>query len=434
MGGPISLKLAVFLFFGSLAVINNPFAEVPETTKFPLFLGAQLLALLIAARPSDLGRRLQWPVIILAVLYLVALIRIKPLEGEDTRVMQGLLTVATLLMAAFMANRINLANMRLYIMIALAPACVMLILNFDRLNNYAIRHWFRLGDFSIGAYQGVSFVLGLVGLCALGSIKLGKSRLANLCYGAIFLTAAYYVFHGSARGEAIAFAVGSLLIIAPRLTVLAAPFSWAGLTTLAYAFETPLTMRLRAVIEGNWGMRDYLIQLSVDLLASRPDLLLFGGGFGTFQQHYELAPGFHPHNIILQSLIVGGLPLLAAVAVLFFLPIAKLVAISFQGRLEQDGRFALGLMVFLMVMDLKSGTIVSMWSTMLFAGVFMLAGQERLSRPRLQDRHPKRAGGEVDVRAGVVPVIDGHGIGRRDLAPKPGAVESDGHRDIYQIA
>jgi O-antigen ligase len=376
-------KAGSFLFFGSLIVVLDPFTVIPEQTKFSIFLAAQIVGAALLTRDYRRLGSVYWPGAALIALYLIALVRIA--ETESYSVLQGILTIATFALATFTAKDLSVPLMRRAILIALLPAAAMIALNFDYLSDPMAQDWFTLGDFSYQAYQGTAFVLGMVGLAALGEVDPRRSTVRNGLFIALFLGASYFVFHSIARGEGIAFIIGAMLIIAPRLTIIAAPFSWSLLKLATFAFDLPLTDRFRLFFEGDYGLRDLLFSFATHMIYANPVLLLWGGGLGSFQKYYGLPLEMYPHNMILEALIVGGVPLFAVFVIIFIVPIIRVSIISFQQRLPMDGRYAFALMVYLVLIGMKSGTILSMWSIMLFAGVFKIASSAPLGR-----RHPRQ--------------------------------------------
>lgn len=374
--------MATFLFFGSLAVIHNPFVALAEDVRFPLFLALQVVAALIFFQARDLERirEFRWPAIAFASLYLIALLRINRLSDEEEMAYQAALTLATFLLAWFVSSRLSTVTMRRAVMLALLPATAFIALNFALLNDYTAKHWLDIGTLSLATYQEISLVLALVGLSALGEIDRPNVRSA-LCI-ALFLLCAYFIFQGIARGEALAFAVAALLFLAPRITLLAVPFSWPLLELVTRAFDTPLTERLRMVLQGDYSMRDQLFSMAGQQLAEQPWLLFVGGGFGVFQSYYGLAADHYPHNLLIEALLVGGIPLAAAMVFLFVVPPIKLIIGTFRGKVTREGRYSLALMVFLILVGMKSGTLVSMWTLMLFAGVFIRAADVKLAASR----------------------------------------------------
>lgn len=373
---------ATFLFFGSLAIIYNPFIALPEAVRFSVFLAMQAVAALLFFGEDDLERLREprWPAVAFVVLYLVALLRLNPVDSEVPLALQGLLTLATFMLAWLTSNRLSVTVMRRVLLLSLLPASSLIMFNFNLLNDYAMRDWVQLGTFSYDNYQYITFVLALVGLAALGEVD--GPNVKSLALVGLFLLIGYFIFQGLARGEAVAFAVAAMMIVAPRITLLAAPFSLILLELATRTFETPLTVRLRLVLEGDYSMRDELYAMAGQMLAEQPWLLFTGGGLAAFQSHYNLAAGYYPHNMLIEALLVGGIPLALAMVFLFVVPPVKFIIGSFRGRLTKEGRYSLALMCFLVLIAMKSGTLSSMWTLMLFAGVFIRAGDAKNTKER----------------------------------------------------
>ena len=108
------------------------------------------------------------------------------------------------------------------------------------------------------------------------------------------------------------------------------------------------------------GVRGNLLSWSWDLLASRPDCLWHGCGFGFFQSFRGLEYGYYPHNQAVEMVITFGLP--------FTVVMALLVGHGFLKYIRLNGvRDPLLLFfTYTLVNCLKSGA--------LFTDAFLVAG------------------------------------------------------------
>lgn len=366
--------LAMLAYFGSLFLIDNPFWQLPQTLKFSLFFGLQVLGCAMMFRRDDLERlnRPSLTITIFIVFYAISVARFNPVShayDRDVSPILGVLTMLTFSTSIFFSRYLDVRSMAKALLVVLLPISLVVIYHFNDLTDPSLSTWYTVGDLSYGSYQTVSEILSLTGLSAL-YLALSARGAGQIALAGVFVLCMAYVFQGLGRGEAIAFIIATALLISPRATIVAAPFFYSLMRILAFAIDTPLTERMRLIFEGNYGERDYLLENAVTMLHDKPGLILFGGGMNYFQRYWNLPAGLYPHNIATESLITGGIMLLISVVALFMWPIVKLAILAFRRRLNRNEAFALAIMTFVILLALKSGSLLSMWETMIFAGLF----------------------------------------------------------------
>jgi hypothetical protein len=101
------------------------------------------------------------------------------------------------------------------------------------------------------------------------------------------------------------------------------------------------------------GLRDVLINLSLNLLYNEPKCLILGCGFSFFQDYYGFNYGMYPHNLILEFIITYGL--------LMSIVIFSLVFIGFKNIIFSKSKISLIniFVIYFFLISLKSGTLIS---------------------------------------------------------------------------
>ncbi len=375
----IRQHIAAALFFGSLITFNNPFFALGGTVKFALFGLIQGLAFVVAMGAGKVNiSNLRLVHFVFVLLYAAALFRVQPvLVDLATRstsyfIFAGLLCMLTFLNACILAATFDLTMLRRYVVVALFPAALMIALNVQSLTSFRLAESYALGDFSFHGYLTIALTLGIGGLCALGEIRVRSGlTISNAFYGLMFLLCAYGIFNGQARGEAIGFVLAVGLLYFPRLTLIALPFSYSLLQVVVNLIDTPLTVRMQAILNGNYGLRDILFEYGLTMVLTDVKILLVGGGMNAFQNHFSLSAGLYPHNIFIEAATSGGILLAIAVAGVYLLPVVRLLIAAVMRRLSPNERFSLAFMTFLLIAYLKSGSLLEMWSLCLFTCVFL---------------------------------------------------------------
>lgn len=380
------LWLAHIFFFGAYFFLNNPFVAMSTTMRFSTF---SLMICAGAAMSLKWGRNAYGGKMLLAaafvLFYSLAAIRLNYVmydrQGGSMALdyQQAGLSLLTFLASIAMVKGFDSRKMLRVLFWSALPCGIWISIYSSELANYEARTVFQLGNLSYETYQTNSAVLALGSLSALGLIDRTKLwAIWNGFYLSAFLFLGYFVFQGLGRGEALGFAIAAALLIAPRLTLVIAPFSYTLLTFFTLAFDTPLTARLRVVLDGDYGARDELFQKVLEMISSEPTVFLFGGGLNYFQSYWSLTSGYYPHNIFLEGLVSGGIGLFATLLACFVLPLFNAYRRAWFGDTGPNESILFALAIFLTVIALKSGSIMTFWGLTLFTCVFV----ELLSRRR----------------------------------------------------
>ncbi|MCX7256390.1 MAG: hypothetical protein NTZ64_06535 [Polaromonas sp.] len=171
---------------------------------------------------------------------------------------------------------------------------------------------------------------------------------------ALALVIAYLVISGSIRG---------LLWLASILLMLyAAIGDWSGIDNFQ------IFQRMSG-LDGDFGQRDVLLAQSFELLLKEPVCMVFGCGLGYFQSYFGYPFGMYPHNVLVESFIVFGVPISLA----FILIVSGGV---WQYYRHSRGADLLVLFfVYSMIIRLKSGSVFGDWfftaGCIYFASVYM---------------------------------------------------------------
>lgn len=382
--------IAHFLFFSSLFFSFNPFIALSGPVKFGIY-GTMLIAGLVISRWEETRPMMPWgvPAIAFIMLYAIALARIHYIPSsvfEPTFTMfifMGVITILAFVTSCMMLGKFDIKLMRRCMLVAAVPCGISIIMNFEALSDITQVGSYRLGNLNYDSYQTTATILGIASLCALAEIntkKLFTWRNAGLFV--IFAVFGYYVFQGIGRGEAIAFVIAVLLFVAPRISLMVAPFSYGLTYALVYSIDSPLTNRMRILFEGDLGARDILFGLSIEQIYENPNILFAGDGLNAFQAYWNLANGEYPHNIVLDALLSGGVLLtLALLIVYLWLPIRALVAVLKRPHIAEN-RYAVSLMIFILIIQLKSGSLLAAWALTTFTCLFLASQRMWMPAPR----------------------------------------------------
>jgi len=376
------------IFFSAALLPYNPFITMSAATKFGLLAVMMFGGALLGGWGDILRQRRPRPeIVIFVLLYGIALVRIhyiSPSSFEES--FTSFVIMGALSMLCFLASCIRVINfdprlMRWSLLATTMAYTFWIIRNFEDLSDNLQRETYLLGNLKYDSYQTTATILGLCALSALGTINIKKPVYwANLPAAAVYLTCGYFIFQGLGRGEAVAFIVATTLYLAPRIALVVAPFSYVLLNALAFGVDTPLTERLRIMYEGDLGARDVLYGMSLTQLGQEPSLLIGGGGLNAFQDYWGLSTGEYPHNILLDALISGGLPLALVMILIYIAPPIRATFVGVRRRLSADERFSIAIMAFLVLIQLKSGSMLAAWDLFGFTCLFLAARSITVSK------------------------------------------------------
>lgn len=234
--------------------------------------------------------------------------------------------------------------------------------------------------------QGISKFYGLAGIATTWSAARAKSSSGRKILYALSVLFVFLSFFGGGRGDFLAAVIVIILIMLSN--------SWRGAiaaTLLAIIFlvlffeyiprlsdDFVAARRFAVLLAGsNFGMRDILFDESLHIITNEFECFFFGCGFAYFQDYYGYRFGLYPHNILLESVITWGMPLVIVLGFLFAL-----------GLLTSDRNYFLtwaGL--FFALIGMKSGDVLGSWFALSFvyyyagSGISVLIGQSRNQGP-----------------------------------------------------
>lgn len=168
---------------------------------------------------------------------------------------------------------------------------------------------------------------------------------------ALLIVTAYFVLRTPGKA--------SLWITALALACIALITDWTWSEDLLFV------TRILSIGEGDYGYRDQLYAQVMELLSLKPLCLVTGCGVGYFQNFYHYEQGMYPHNILLESLVIFGLPL----TVVFVLLVIR-GSIMYHRRVGECDLFLL-FTLYAFGVSLKSGSFFGSWLTL--AGCLYLA-------------------------------------------------------------
>lgn len=123
---------------------------------------------------------------------------------------------------------------------------------------------------------------------------------------------------------------------------------------IASHYDVLFIQRFSVIGGGDYGMRDLLALDVWNLLLNEPRCLIYGCGFGYFQKYYEYPFGMYPHNIILEFIVIFGLPVFLSVFVGVFFGVMRY-------RKENSTDLFLLLFFYCLLIGLKSGNVFGDW-------------------------------------------------------------------------
>lgn len=210
--------------------------------------------------------------------------------------------------------------------------------------------------------QAVSKFYGLSAIISthLFFARESKSKLASFFLSFITVTFILLSALAGGRGDFIAalVVIGLILYIKGKWSFLFAVVVVLVLLLTAdwdvLAFDFSIVKRMQ-LLNSSLGMRDVLALNVIELLSNEYSCLVFGCGFGYFQEYFGYSEDLYPHNVVLELMVVIGLPLTVMLLSLACLGVVR----NWQRVLQHD---ALSwVLIFFFLISLKSGSIYSSW-------------------------------------------------------------------------
>ena len=106
-------------------------------------------------------------------------------------------------------------------------------------------------------------------------------------------------------------------------------------------------------------MRFELAILAYEMIINNVKVLIIGNGANAFQTYYDLSYGFYPHNIIIESVITGGI-LLTSVLLYLYIKAFNNLLCSIR-RLSFHETIFYSILIYIALLRLKSGCIWVSW-------------------------------------------------------------------------
>jgi hypothetical protein len=379
------LFLGHFSFFSSLFLINNPFVSITAAVKFPLFAIMLSLALLISIfYKKNNDNFVIFSGFIFAIFYIIASFRLNNIDNDIKLYYQSFLSCYTIIISMLFWRIFDVKLLAQAIFWISLPTNLFIIYNFHDLQIWEFKDIVKLGNISYDSYQEISFMFALGGLSALPLML--ENRVISLrwfFYAVIFSVYFVYIFLGLGRGEGIAFTFALLIFISPIATILLFPVILIIMIYLIYFIDVPLTVRMRSILEGDFGERDYLLGKSLQIVSENSDVIYVGGGMNYFQNYFSFTMDFYPHNMFVESLITGGVFLLVPMIIMLVFPL--IIGFLRLARGDWYLRYVYALLLFVVLLMNKSGTILTFWNQALFfcLGAYLVSERTSVSRARL---------------------------------------------------
>jgi hypothetical protein len=204
---------------------------------------------------------------------------------------------------------------------------------------------------------------------------------------------------GGARGDTAAaiLVVAGYLIYRYKSRYVIISLLGVGITLLLIVYWEFLLdaflffQRFSEVAGGDYGMRDQLMLEVFRLLGDDPGFILLGRGIGYFQHYYGYSFGMYPHNVLLESIIVFGVPIIVLV----------ITGALWGAKIYLSSTKHLDLLLLLfaasLIISLKSGYIFGSWLSMSIMMYFCGISLENLLA-KTKNISPKRCD-TFDARA-----------------------------------
>jgi hypothetical protein len=204
-------------------------------------------------------------------------------------------------------------------------------------------------------------------------VNIKKNPIMFFWYFAAFIFFLFFAFQGGARGETL---FGLLILLCMLLGNIKKNFNkvliffFPIILTDNIIFEDLLVFRrFKVLFDGDFGLRDELIKLSLNLLYNEPKCLILGCGFSFFQDYYGFNYGMYPHNVILEFIITYGLLISIVIFSLLFIGLKNIIFSKSKILLIDI------FVIYFFLIMLKSGTLISLTN---FPTIFYLIVKSKI--------------------------------------------------------
>lgn len=221
--------------------------------------------------------------------------------------------------------------------------------------------------------QGVSRFFGYAAIAA--AVLLTSKEVSSrwkMILGSLVATFLSLSFLGGARGDSIfALVVVSVYLLSvfklKFLLFAGGAALIASVMSLDFVKELVIFKRISSLGQ-SFGHRDVLLMDAWGLLSSEVECLVMGCGFNYFQYFYDYPAGMYPHNVMIEMIIVFGLP----VFLLFLFLAVRGGRMFFRERKRSS--FLMLIFFYSLLVSLKSGSVINSWVLMVFLIYFISLG------------------------------------------------------------
>lgn len=221
--------------------------------------------------------------------------------------------------------------------------------------------------------QGISRFFGYGAIAAVFMYAISNSYIKKILLLILVLVFLTLSLLGGARGDSIA----ALLVIIGYF-IFKYKFKiflfLVGIGIIVYLYFEDLLFflenfiifnRLLVLMEGDYGLRDILLRQALEIIFNNPLNLIIGGGFGFFQSYYGYEHGLYPHNFLIESVLVFGLPITLIIGIL--------VISGLKVYISKKGVDLFVLMyIYSTLIALKSGELLSHWFFIVLSVTFAI--------------------------------------------------------------
>jgi O-antigen ligase len=364
------------LFFSAFFVLNNPFFLLETTARFSVFLFmiASGGGLIIFQHVGRVYTRLPLTFFITLLFLIMFLRRTEVGSLADTsnneQIYQSILALFVLILSISITDVFNLKIIKNVFLVSSFLCVIPICLNYQDLFDFEQQNSFELGTLSFNNYQIVSHLLGIFIIVSASYIREIRGPLVfRLFLFIMILVCIYVMFQGYARGEVFALLISlAVYVFGTSIGIILLISLLPAISFLISYIDTPLTQRAAVILQGDFGERDILFGQATSAVFSDLSIFAVGGGANYFQSLYNYPFEMYPHNIFLEALISGGILLAGALAWIYLRPLGLYI---FKSKRTPDESFLFGISLFVLLIYMKSGSIISFWGLGSIACLFL---------------------------------------------------------------
>ena len=229
-------------------------------------------------------------------------------------------------------------------------------------------------NYTINYSQGITKIFGLCAIAAFYNFSISRSISMSLVFSFIAIFFILLSAIGGARGDFVAVLAVIFIIMFKSRNLLLWTLILIVTVSSILLMSNQLDIQELALIErfsrieSSGSYRLSIFKDALTLLYQSPNCLVFGCGFNYFQSYFNYPADLHPHNIFIEYIIVFGIIVSIVSLALFFIGL-------YNSRREGGDLGVLTpVLIFFLLIGLKSGTLVSSWFAMAYIFYFMGLG------------------------------------------------------------